>query len=89
MRHLANLWRDERGFSTVLSTIMLVTILALGAIVGLVTVRDQLVQEFGDVATALEQLDQSFNAEGYGSYADPAPAFGDTAGEAPEVVSSP
>ena len=74
MRLLTKLWRDQRGFSTALSTIMLATIVAIGAVVGLATLRDQLVQEFGDVATALENLDQSFEAEGYGSYVDAGPS---------------
>ena len=36
------------------------TILALGATVGLVSLRDQIVQEFGDLAEALDNLDQSW-----------------------------
>lgn len=87
MRLITYLWRDERGFSTALSTILLATVVALGTIVGLVTLRDQLIQEFADVAVALESLDQSFEAEGYGSYEDLGPSFPgadvDEAGEAP------
>ncbi len=41
---------------------------------GLVTLRDQLAQEFGDLAVGLENLDQSFNAPGYGSFDDPGPS---------------
>ena len=74
MKHLTSLWRDQRGFTSALSTIMLATVVAIGAIVGLTTLRDHLIQEFGDVATALENLDQSFEAEGYGSYDDVGPS---------------
>ena len=92
MKHITNLWRDQRGFTSVMSTIMLTTIVAIGAIVGLATLRDQLVQEFGDVATALENLDQSFDADGYGSYVDLGPSFPgadvDEAGEAPHGLSA-
>jgi hypothetical protein len=36
------------------------TLLALGVIVGLVTVRDQVVQQLGDIAAAIASLDQSY-----------------------------
>ena len=91
MRHLTNLWRDQRGFTSTLSTILLVTVVAIGAVVGLTTLRDQLVQELGDVATALENLDQSYDAPGYGSYDDLGPsspgADVDQAGQAPGNLS--
>jgi Flp pilus assembly pilin Flp len=54
------LWRDESGAASAVAMILLYTILALGATVGLVTLRDQIVQEYGDVAAALDSLDQSW-----------------------------
>ena len=44
-----------------MSLIFITAITALGAVVGLVVLRNQVVQEFGDIAVALDQLDQSFS----------------------------
>ena len=56
-----SLWRDDRGTASIVSLIFVTAILALGAIVGLAVLRNQVVQEFGDAAVALDQLDQSFS----------------------------
>ena len=58
---LSRLWHDDRGESSFIAMILLTTIAAIGAIVGLVTLRDGLVQEFGDVAVAMDALDQSIS----------------------------
>lgn len=55
------LWREETGATSPAALLLLVTIVVLGAIVGLATLRDQIVQEFGDVGIALESLDQSYS----------------------------
>ena len=55
------LWQDERGFVQPSQTILMVAILVIGMIAGLTTLRDQLVQEMGDTAVALESLDQSYS----------------------------
>ena len=55
------LWTDSSGFVVSADYILLTTILVVGAIVGVVTFRDQVVQEFGDIADAMESLDQSYN----------------------------
>lgn len=54
------LWRDRRGGIPALSTLFLYTILVLGMTVGIITLRDQIVQEYGDLAVALDHLDQSW-----------------------------
>ncbi len=61
--NLRALLADERGTVSAISMILLTVLLALGAIVGLVFVRDQVVQEFGDVAVGLDNLDHSFSYE--------------------------
>jgi hypothetical protein len=43
--------------------VLTTTILALGAIVGLVTIRDHMTQQFGDVAVALRSLRQAYRYE--------------------------
>jgi hypothetical protein len=57
---LQKLWRDESGEATGLSLILLYTILVLGATVGLVTLRNQIVQEYGDLSVALDSLNQNW-----------------------------
>ena len=61
MSILRRLWRDSRAAISPAALILLTTIVILGAIVGLVSVRDYLVQEFGDVAVGLERIDQSYS----------------------------
>jgi hypothetical protein len=70
MRLLRKLWRDTRGEVSVIANILLLTVLALGVSVGLVTLRNQIVQEFGDLSVALDSLDQSWSVPGGGSYLD-------------------
>lgn len=55
-----DLWRDECGALAGADYILALTILVIGGIAGLVTVRDAAVQNFGDIAVALESLDQSY-----------------------------
>ena len=72
MKYLKLLWNDQLGATGAMGLILLATILAIGAIVGLTTLRDQIVQEMGDMAVAIESLDQSFTSP-FGSYVDPGP----------------
>lgn len=55
------LWRDTRGESSFVGLILIAAIAAIGVIVGLAVVRDSIVQEFGDVAVALDRLDQTYD----------------------------
>lgn len=41
--------------------LLLITIVGIGMVCGLVTFRDKMAQELGDVASALEQIDQSYS----------------------------
>ncbi len=64
MKRIATLlWQDERGIVSAVSVLLLYTVLVLGIIVGLVTLRDQMVQEFGDLAVGLDKLDQSWEVQ--------------------------
>jgi len=60
---LRRLWQDRRGFVNSTDVILLTTILGLGMIVGLVVLRNQVVQEFTDVGTAIGFLNQSYEYE--------------------------
>ena len=61
LRLMENFWRDQRGSIELSSWIALIVMVALGLIVGLSNVRMELTQQFGDVAQALETLDQSYS----------------------------
>lgn len=54
-------WQDQRGTIELSSWFALVVMVALGMIVGLSTLRNEITQQFGDVAQALEALDQSYS----------------------------
>lgn len=58
---LHRLWREESGFVVTSDLILVATVVVIGSIVGLVTFRDQLVQEFGDMAAAVGALNQSYS----------------------------
>ena len=66
-------WNDQSGETSTLSLVLICTILAIGATVGLTAYRDQVVQEFGDLSVAIESLNQSFTAGPYGTFTDPGP----------------
>jgi hypothetical protein len=55
------LWGDESGFIVSTDLILISSILVIGLLVGLVSVRDQIVQELGDVAVAVGNLNQSYS----------------------------
>jgi hypothetical protein len=61
---LKRLWNDEAGFIVSAELVLIATILVIGMIVGLVSVRDQVVQELADVAGAIAELNQSYSFSG-------------------------
>ena len=65
MNTIRRLWHDQNGFVVTTDALLFGTILVLGSLVGLVTLRDHLVQELGDVGAALGNLNQSFSVEGF------------------------
>lgn len=54
-------WNDEQGFVASADLILISVIVVLGMIVGLAMLRDEVVQELGDLATAIGQLNQSYS----------------------------
>lgn len=85
MYRIHRFWRDQRGEVSMSSVLLLTVILAIGAIVGLTTLRDQLVQEFGDVGVALESLNQSYSSA-FGTFTDPGTTLTDPAGAPPACI---
>jgi hypothetical protein len=60
MKALIRLWNDEAGFVVSSELVLVATILVIGMVVGLTTVRDQVVQELADVAGAISDVNQSY-----------------------------
>jgi hypothetical protein len=74
MKFRKQLWTNECGFVNAAAYMFVVTILLIGMVAGLTSFRDQLVQELGDLAVGLENIDQSYSFEINGTiseYEDP------------------
>jgi uncharacterized membrane protein YkgB len=54
------LWNDEAGFIISAELVLVATIVVIGLIVGLVMVRNQVVQELADVAQAIGNISQTY-----------------------------
>jgi hypothetical protein len=89
------LWFDARGALAPIDTILVTSLTAIGAMIGLAVIRDAVVQEMGDVAVALDNVDQSFSGSIYlssvgtlwiASYADDAATLSDPAGAEPACL---
>jgi hypothetical protein len=61
---LRKLWQCEAGFVLSTETVLVATILVIGMITGLATVRDQVVTELADLAAAVSDLDHSYSFSG-------------------------
>jgi hypothetical protein len=61
MKMLRRLWADEAGFVISAELVLVGTMLVIGMIVGLTEVRNQVVQELGDLAVAIGSVNQSYN----------------------------
>lgn len=55
------LWIDQSGAALSAELILMTTILGIGTIAGLTTVRDQVTFELADLATAFASIDQSYS----------------------------
>ncbi len=79
MRMLQKLWADEAGFIVSAELVLVATILVIGMITGLVVVRNQVVQELGDLGAALGMISQGYEYTGV-SKADATTTFAVTDG---------
>jgi Flp pilus assembly pilin Flp len=61
---LKNFWNDDCGAIVTVEIILIITILGIGLIVGLTTVRDAVNSELADVAAAVNNIDQSYSYSG-------------------------
>ena len=57
---MRRLWNDEAGFVVSTDLVLISAILVLGLMVGLVSLRDQVVTELADVGYAFALLNQSY-----------------------------
>ncbi len=64
MKLLSRLWADEAGFVVSSELVLIATVMVIGLLAGLTTVRDQVVQELADVADAVSEIDQSYSFSG-------------------------
>jgi len=64
MKTLMRLWADDSGAVVSAELVLIITILVLGMVVGLTSLRDQVTQELGDVAGAISTINQSFSFSG-------------------------
>ena len=61
MKVFARLWKEEVGAIVSAEIMLVATILVIGVIVGLKSVRDSVVTELADVAQALANVSQSYS----------------------------
>jgi hypothetical protein len=61
---LHKLWNDEVGFIISSELVLVATILVIGMIVGLTSIRDQVVQEMADIAEAFSDVTQAYSYAG-------------------------
>lgn len=57
-------WSDERGFVVSAELIMIATMVVIGLLVGLASVRDALTSELADVTGAVQDANQSYSLDG-------------------------
>ena len=64
MKMLAKLWNAEEGFVVSSELVLIATMLVIGMLAGLDTIRDQVVQELADVGDAFSEINQSYSFSG-------------------------
>lgn len=64
MKMMQRLWNDEAGFVISAELVLIVTIAILGMVVGLAAVRDGVTSELGDIAEAINALNQGYTYDG-------------------------
>ena len=64
MSLLNRLWSDDSGFIVSAELVLIATVVLIGLIVGLATLRDDMVNELADVADAFSELNQSYSFAG-------------------------
>jgi hypothetical protein len=68
--------KSQRGFIVTIELLLLATILVIGLIVGMVSLRDSVLAELSDVSEAIGALNQSYNILGVNNEANTAATSG-------------
>ena len=68
--------KSQKGFIVTIELLLLATILVIGLIVGMVSLRDSVLAELSDVSEAIGALNQSYNILGVNNAADTAATAG-------------
>ena len=68
MKLLQTFWMSEEGFVVSSELILVATMLVIGMLTGLNTIRDQVVQELADVGDAFSEINQSYSYSGITSH---------------------
>ncbi|MEX0726224.1 MAG: hypothetical protein WEB58_02765 [Planctomycetaceae bacterium] len=58
---VSRIWNDEAGFVVSSELVLIGTILVIGLVAGLTSLRDQVTQELGDLALAIASINQSYS----------------------------
>ena len=61
---MKQLWNDEAGFIIPAELVLIATILVIGMITGLTSVRDAVITELADVGAAIGSINQSYTYGG-------------------------
>lgn len=64
MSTLKALWSDESGAIVSTEIVLVITILGIGMVVGLTTLRNDVVTELADTAQAISNIDQGYSYAG-------------------------
>ena len=64
MNLFVKLWNAEEGFVVSSELVLIATMLVIGMLAGLDTIRDQVVQELADVGDAISEINQSYSFSG-------------------------
>jgi len=65
---MKQLWNDESGFIIPAELVLVATILVIGMITGLTSVRDAVITELADVGGAIASINQSYSYTGASSH---------------------
>lgn len=61
-------WKEEQGAVVSAEIMLIATVLVIGVLIGLKSVRDSVVSELADVAQAFSQVNQRFTLSGWNSW---------------------
>lgn len=64
MKVVGKLWRDDLGFVVSSELVLIATVVVIGLLTGLASVRDALISELSDVAGAIQDINQSYSIDG-------------------------